>query len=94
MHRYSISSSAWSKVTSTSRLTAVAVLRLIMSSGLTRQNTIPKQLELLHELVPKADPIAFLVNPKNAVLQSDTNSMREAYALARQGRRQIQQLLR
>jgi putative tryptophan/tyrosine transport system substrate-binding protein len=39
---------------------------------------IPKQLELLHELVPKADRIAFLVNPKNGVLQSDTNSMREA----------------
>src|SRR5215471_9755176 len=34
LHRYSISSSAWSKVTGTSGLTAVAVLRLIMSSEL------------------------------------------------------------
>src|SRR5215469_2748177 len=38
----------------------------------------PKQFELLHEMVPKADPVAFLVNPKNGGLQSDTNSMREA----------------
>jgi len=34
----------------------------------------PKQLELLHELVPKADP----VNRKNGVIKSDTDSMREA----------------
>jgi putative tryptophan/tyrosine transport system substrate-binding protein len=39
---------------------------------------IPKQFELLHELVPNADPIAFLVNPKNGVVKSDTDSMREA----------------
>ena len=39
---------------------------------------VPKQLELLHELVPKADTIAFLVNPNNAVAQSDTSNMREA----------------
>jgi putative ABC transport system substrate-binding protein len=38
----------------------------------------PKQFELLHELVPKADAIAFLVNPKNAVAKSDTSNVREA----------------
>jgi putative ABC transport system substrate-binding protein len=30
-----------------------------------------KQLEVLHELVPKADAIAFLVNPTNAVAELD-----------------------
>lgn len=39
---------------------------------------VPKQLELLHELVPKADTIAFLVNPSNGVVGSDTRNMREA----------------
>jgi ABC-type uncharacterized transport system substrate-binding protein len=39
---------------------------------------IPKQFEILHELVPIADPIAFLVNPNNGVVQSDTSSMQEA----------------
>jgi putative ABC transport system substrate-binding protein len=34
----------------------------------------PKQLELLHELIPKADP----VNRKNGVIKSDTDSMRGA----------------
>jgi len=39
---------------------------------------IPKQLELLHDLAPSADVIAFLVNPKNGVVKFDTSSMREA----------------
>ena len=39
---------------------------------------VPKQLELLHELVPKADVIAFLVNPNNGVAKSDTSNVREA----------------
>ncbi|HEY4471051.1 MAG TPA: ABC transporter substrate-binding protein [Stellaceae bacterium] len=43
---------------------------------------LPKQLELLHELVPNAHSIGFLANPKNGVLKSDTDSVREA-ALAK-----------
>src|SRR5262245_48477236 len=45
---------------------------------------VAKQFELLHELVPKADAIAFLVNPKNAATESEANEMREtAGALGR-----------
>jgi putative ABC transport system substrate-binding protein len=39
---------------------------------------VPEQLELLRELVPKADVIAFLVNPNNGVVKFDTSNMREA----------------
>lgn len=39
---------------------------------------VPKQFELLHELVPKADVMAFLVNPSNAVAKLDTRNVREA----------------
>jgi ABC-type uncharacterized transport system substrate-binding protein len=38
---------------------------------------VPKQLELLHELT-RANVIAFLVNPNNGVVRSDTSNMREA----------------
>jgi putative ABC transport system substrate-binding protein len=39
---------------------------------------LPKQFEMARELVPKADRIAFLLNPKNGVLQSDISTMQEA----------------
>jgi putative ABC transport system substrate-binding protein len=37
----------------------------------------PKRLELLHELVPKATAIAFLVNPTNPVASSQIQEIRE-----------------
>jgi putative tryptophan/tyrosine transport system substrate-binding protein len=37
----------------------------------------PKRLELLHELVPKATAIAFLVNPANPVAPSQIEDIRE-----------------
>src|SRR5439155_8804784 len=39
---------------------------------------VPKQFDLLHELVPKADPIGFLVNPENGVLKFDISNAQEA----------------
>ena len=39
---------------------------------------VPKQLELLHELVPTTKLIAFLVNPNNGVVRSDTSNMQAA----------------
>ncbi len=39
---------------------------------------VAKQLEMLHELVPGADTIAFLVNPNNAVAQLDTGDVQAA----------------
>lgn len=39
---------------------------------------VPKQLELLRELVPTVDVIGFLVNPNNGVVRLDTSNMREA----------------
>jgi ABC-type uncharacterized transport system substrate-binding protein len=39
---------------------------------------VPKQLEVLHEIVPGADAIAFLVNPNNAVAELDTGDVQAA----------------
>jgi putative tryptophan/tyrosine transport system substrate-binding protein len=39
---------------------------------------VPKRLELLRELVPKADSIAFLVNSSNPTSETQIQSMREA----------------
>jgi ABC-type uncharacterized transport system substrate-binding protein len=39
---------------------------------------VAKQLELLHEVVPQADAIAFLVNPNNAVAGLDTSDVQTA----------------
>jgi len=45
----------------------------------------PKRLELLHELVPMATVIAYLVNPTNPVTESDAKSLQAAAgALGRQ----------
>jgi putative ABC transport system substrate-binding protein len=41
---------------------------------------VAKRFELLHELVPKADAIAFLVNPNNAVAELDTSDAQAAAA--------------
>jgi putative tryptophan/tyrosine transport system substrate-binding protein len=38
----------------------------------------PKRLQLVHELVPKADMLAVLVNPKNPNVESDTQALRMA----------------
>jgi putative tryptophan/tyrosine transport system substrate-binding protein len=39
---------------------------------------VAKQFELLHRLMPKADAIAFLVNPKSAATEVETNEMQAA----------------
>ncbi len=41
---------------------------------------VAKRFELLRELVPKADAIAFLVNPNNAVAELDTSDAQTAAA--------------
>jgi putative ABC transport system substrate-binding protein len=38
---------------------------------------VPKRLELLHELTPQAETIAFLVNPTNPVTEGDIEDMEE-----------------
>jgi putative ABC transport system substrate-binding protein len=48
-------------------------------------NTLaPKQLELLHEVVPTAMLVAFLVNPKNPIAESDTRDLQSAASTTRQ----------
>jgi putative ABC transport system substrate-binding protein len=36
---------------------------------------VAKQFELMHDLMPKAHAIAFLVNPRNAATEDETNEM-------------------
>src|SRR5262249_36968758 len=56
-------------------LTGVAILT----------NTLaPKQLELLQEVVPSATLVAFLVNPKNPIAESDTRDLQSAARATRQ----------
>jgi putative tryptophan/tyrosine transport system substrate-binding protein len=45
---------------------------------------VPKQLEMLHELVPSATLVAFLVNPKNPIAETDTKDLRAAASITRQ----------
>jgi len=56
-------------------LTGVAILN----------NTLtPKQLELLHEVVPTATLVAFLVNPKTPTAEGDTTDVQSAASATRQ----------
>jgi len=50
-------------------MTGIAVLNV---------DLIAKRLELLHELVPKADTVAVLVNPNSAYTNPETSHVREA----------------
>jgi putative ABC transport system substrate-binding protein len=45
---------------------------------------LPKQLEVLHELAPTADTVAFLVNPENPNSESDTRNLEAAAAVTAQ----------
>jgi ABC-type uncharacterized transport system substrate-binding protein len=55
-------------------------------TGLTLLNNtlVPKQLEMLHELVPSATLVAFLVNPKNPISEADTKDLQAAASITRQ----------
>jgi putative tryptophan/tyrosine transport system substrate-binding protein len=56
-------------------LTGVAILT----------NTLaPKQLELLHEVVPRAALVGFLVNEKNPITETDKQDLRSAASTMRQ----------
>jgi hypothetical protein len=43
-----------------------------------------KQLELLHEIAPNTTLVAFLVNPKNPIAESDTRDLKSAAVTTRQ----------
>ena len=45
---------------------------------------LPKQLEMLHELVPGADTVAFLINPDNPNSQPDAKNLEAAAAVTGQ----------
>ena len=48
-------------------------------------NTLaPKQLQLLHEVAPTATLVAFLVNPKNPIAESDTRDLKSAAGITGQ----------
>jgi putative ABC transport system substrate-binding protein len=50
-------------------------------TGFFTNEAVPKRLELLHELVPKASRVAVLVNPRNSVVAETT--LRDAQEAAR-----------
>ena len=50
-------------------LTGVAILT---------NTLVPKQLELLHEVAPTATLVAWLVNPKNPIAETDTQNVKSA----------------
>ena len=50
-------------------LTGVAILT---------NTLVPKQLELLHEVAPTSMLVAWLVNPKNPIAETDTQNVRSA----------------
>src|SRR5262249_39642004 len=52
-------------------------------TGTTNLNTeiLPKRLQLLHELVPPADPIALLVNPANPAAEGQIRDVQAAASL-------------
>jgi putative ABC transport system substrate-binding protein len=45
---------------------------------------LPKQIEVLHELVPTADTVAFLENPQNPNSEADTKNLEAAAAVTGQ----------
>ena len=52
--------------------------------GRSYNTLVPKQLEMLHELVPSATLVAFLVNPKNPISENDTKDLQAAASVTRQ----------
>jgi putative ABC transport system substrate-binding protein len=52
--------------------------------GILTNTLAPKQLELLHDVAPAANLVAFLVNPKNPIAESDTRDVKSAANTTRQ----------